>query len=281
MTRPLALILSICFFAILILDQVTKHYCAGLLQGISFGPFNFLEIHNKGLLLGSYADLPPALRIVSISTLYGFIFLVFLLVQYLLVAKITPLRIGATLLISGITGNTIDRAVYGSVIDFISIVPQTYFNIADVSQSLGFALIVFSLFRYQNEIWHPNCVRTNYLVNSKLQLRFALKFTFIALVLSLILGIFTLSFLTFLSIERSHVIAYLISYVAITLIYVIITFVAGLIISHKSVGPLYAFELFIEDLLQGNNKVFRLRKGDNYRHLEEIAEKIRARFFQG
>lgn len=277
----MALKLAVYFIVIVIIDQVTKHYCVQFLDGTSFGPFNFSEIHNKGFILGSFSDLPPALRVVSISTLYGFIFLLFLLVQYLLVAKLAALRTGATLLMGGISGNTIDRAAYGSVIDFISIIPQTYFNLADVFQLIGFSLVVYSLFRDQEEIWHPNCVRKNYIVNGKLQLRFALKFVSIGFALSLIIGVFTLSFLTLLSIERSHVTAFVISYVVITLIYLIITFVAGFIISHKYLGPLYAFELFVEDIVQGKNRDFRLRKGDNYKHLEEIAEKIRIKFFQG
>jgi signal peptidase II len=277
----MALKLSVYFILIVIIDQVTKHYCVGVLQGVSFGPFSFSEIHNKGFILGSFSDLPPALRVVSISTLYGFIFLLFLLSQYLLVAKLSTLRIGAALLMGGISGNTIDRAVYGSVIDFVSILPQTYFNLADVFQLLGFSLLVYSLFRNQEEIWHPNCLRKNYVVNGKLQMRFALKFTAIGFALSFIIGVFTLSFLTLLSIERSHVTAFVISYVVITLVYLIITFIAGFIISHKYLGPLYAFELFIEDIVQGKNREFRLRKGDQYKHLEDVAEKIRTKFFQG
>ena len=281
MTRSLGLILTVSFLLTVTIDQVTKHYCVGVLQGVSFGPFSFSEIHNKGFILGSFSDLPPALRVVSISTLYGFIFLLFLLVQYLLVAKLATLRIGSTFLMGGISGNTIDRAAFGSVIDFASIIPKTFFNLADVFQLIGFALIVYSLFRDQEKIWHPNCLRKNYVVNGKLQMRFALKFTSIGFALSFIIGVFTLSFLTLLSIERSHVTAFVISYVVITLVYLIITFIAGFIISHKYLGPLYAFELFIEDIVQGKNREFRLRKGDNYKHLEDVAEKIRTKFFQG
>lgn len=61
-------------------------------------------------------------------------------------------------------------------------------------------------------------------------------------------------------------------------IFLILTFLAGILLSHRSVGPLYAFEQFIEELLDGKNeRPLKLREGDNYKHLEIIAEKIRLR----
>jgi signal peptidase II len=281
MTKRLALILIGCFILSLIFDQVSKHYCIEFLQGTSIGPFNFLEVHNKGFVLGSFSDLHPILRIVCVSALYGFIFLIFILIQYFLIARLITLRLGTTLLMSGISGNSLDRIFTGSVIDFVSVLQPIYFNLADIFQIIGSVLIIYSVFHDREEIWHPDCLRSNYLIKNSSQLRFAFKFSAIGIVLAFILGLFSISFLSLLSIERTKVIAFIAGYVAITSIYGLISFYVGLLISHRSIGAVYAFERFIEDILQGRNRKFKLRKADNFKHLEDIAEKIRIKILKG
>ena len=96
------------------------------------------------------------------------------------------------------------------------------------------------------------------------------------------LGLFSLSFLS-LSLHANHlfnqstVIAFTVSFIAITVLFNILTFFAGIIISKRTAGPLYAFEKYVEELLSGEQKEkLKLREGDNYRHLEEVAENLRS-----
>ena len=60
-------------------------------------------------------------------------------------AKLTPVFAG--LLIGGIIGNIIDRAVYGYVIDFIRISIWPTFNIADACLTVGIIGIIFLVYR--------------------------------------------------------------------------------------------------------------------------------------
>lgn len=52
-------------------------------------------------------------------------------------------------------------------------------------------------------------------------------------------------------------------------------FAIGRILSHRTAGPLYAFEKYLDELLEGKSRVFRLRAGDEFRHLEELGDRLR------
>jgi signal peptidase II len=52
-------------------------------------------------------------------------------------------------------------------------------------------------------------------------------------------------------------------------------FVLGRILSHRMAGPLYGFETFLRDLMRGKDRRFKMRKGDEFRHLEDLAEHLR------
>ncbi|MEI8347164.1 MAG: signal peptidase II [Pseudomonadota bacterium] len=255
-------------------------------QGLKFmvknGILSLSEVSNPGIFLGWLSQISPMLRIVCISTAYGLIFFLFLLIQYLLVKPLTWLRLGLSFFVGGITGNTIDRTIYGYAIDFLPLGNGLYFNPADFFQWIGLGLTLYSIFKFQEQIWHPNCVRNSYLINTRFQVRFALKLTLIGMCLAIILGGLSLSFLTVFShnFSSQEIFAFSLSFISVSALYMVITFIAGLIISFRSAGPLYAFELFIEDLLKGKNRSLKLRSGDNYRHLEYVAEKIRVKMFQ-
>ncbi len=75
-------------------------------------------------------------------------------------------------------------------------------------------------------------------------------------------------------------IGYVISYLAISLVFNLVVFVAGIILSNKSAGPLYAFEKYVESLLSGDRKEFKLREGDNYQHLIDVAHNLKDYFDQ-
>lgn len=47
--------------------------------------------------------------------------------------------------------------------------------------------------------------------------------------------------------------------------------------SHRIAGPLYAFERFLDDTLEGKNVELKLRSGDQFKHLEELAVTIKQR----
>ncbi|MBP9674633.1 MAG: signal peptidase II [Bacteriovoracaceae bacterium] len=245
---------------------------------------DLLQIHyNQGVMLGSFADLPIFLRIISISTIFSFIFFLFILINYLLKAFFPILRLGMSFFIGGIAGNALDRAINGKVLDFISFPfsPHIFFNLADTFQWIGFGLILWGLFKYEREIWHPQNLRGNFFVDKSYQLQMSFKFSLISLFCSLILGIFSYTFLKFMSSELAPLMAekmlttFTLSFFFLGLLFALILFVVGIFISHRSAGPVYAFGLFVEDLLMGKNRDFKLRQGDHHLHLQEVAIKLK------
>jgi len=69
--------------------------------------------------------------------------------------------------------------------------------------------------------------------------------------------------------------SYIIVFISLSLTFTLLAFLTGMVLSHKTVGPLYAFELYVEDLLKGEDRIFVLREGDHYKHLEKIANDLR------
>lgn len=55
-----------------------------------------------------------------------------------------------------------------------------------------------------------------------------------------------------------------------------IVFCFGLIVSHRSAGPIYALERYVDNLLDENAEGFKLREQDYHQeNLQRIAKKIK------
>ena len=102
-----------------LVDRVTKEWADYLVEPRSFGILHLILHHNPGAMLGLFSDLPPILRIVSLSTGGAFLFCTYALIQYLLPIKSLTLRSGLSILLGGILGNVTDRILDGHVVDFI------------------------------------------------------------------------------------------------------------------------------------------------------------------
>lgn len=239
---------------------------------------------NYGFIFGSLQDLPPSLTLVTLSSLGGVLVFIYLLLIILLSSELVLFKAGLGLLSGGVLGNVIDRAMHGGTLDFIplniSFLPPIVFNPADVFQWIGAALIVFKLITKEDVIWYPENQRGFALINKKEQIKFALKFSAISLCTCLVIGLFVLSYFT-LTLQanmiesKSIIVGFTISYLAITFFFVTIAFLAGLILSQRTAGPLYAFEKYVEDLLSGDQRELKLREGDNFKHLEDVARNLK------
>jgi signal peptidase II len=134
-------------------DRVTKHIAETTLSGAparSFlGNTVYLEyVENTGAFLGLGANWPRALR-VGVFTIGNALLLLLLLV----VAAIgrpwsRPSLVGLALLFAGGASNLGDRALRGSVVDFMSVglgpLRTGVFNVADVAILAGVALVVLA-----------------------------------------------------------------------------------------------------------------------------------------
>ena len=265
------ILISLCLFAlVLVIDFVWK---AQMMTGES--------AHiNRGFIFGTLQDLPASLTLVTLCSMGGLLVFVYVMMIILLPAELLLLKAGLGLLSGGVLGNVVDRAIHGGTLDFLPMqipgLPPIVFNPADVFQWIGAAIIVIKLITKEKIIWYPENQRGFGLVNAKEQMKFALKFATISLCTCLVLGLFSLSYLT-LTLQsinvhsKSTVIGFAISYLAITLLFTAVSFIAGLLLSQRTAGPLFAFEKYVEDLLNGDQRELKLRQGDNFKHLENVA----------
>lgn len=275
------------------IDRITKLWATGITQVKSFGSLHFVLHHNHGAMLGLFSDLPSVLRIVSLSTGGAFLLCTYALIQYLLPIRSLTLRTGLSILIGGIIGNVTDRIVWGYVVDFIVVGTPTIsspaFNIADALQWLGYALIVYAIVREGDLLWPEKNERKQYWVNMPFQIKYCLILMAVGLSLTLICLVFSYTYMRVTIQElignnvfqlNKFLVPYVITFMIICVAFCAILFAVGRLISHRIAGPLYAFERFLNDSLAGKPAQLKLRTGDEFKHLEELALQVQERLLQ-
>lgn len=286
------LVAALLLFTIVI-DQVSKRWASGMSTEQTFGYLKFILVHNHGAMLGLFSDLPAVLRIVTLSTSGVFILCIYALVQYLIPRKLLLLRFSLSILVGGILGNVLDRILYGYVIDFIAIEVGTWhspiWNLADVIQWIGYILMVFALFKYSEQLWPDQNERKTFWVNRRFQIKYALFFMTTGLLLTLISSVFSY---TYLRVTLEEIVGYnpalivkftkpfLATFVVLALLFSLILFLVGKLISHRIAGPMYAFERFLKEILEGkgltkSGSALKLRTNDDFKHLERLAEQVK------
>jgi signal peptidase II len=273
-----------------VIDQVTKAWANGNLGDLKFfGPFGFVLHHNRGAIMGTFSDLPPMLRVVSLSTGGAFLLFIYGAIQYLLPSKSMPLRTGMSLLLGGILGNVTDRIIHGEVTDFLLFGTRTLwtpaFNMADAIQWLGYVLVVYGLIRDGSLLWPDVNARKNIWINPRFQLKYIATIVAIGSSYAMVAGVFAYTFIKVTiddlvigpahMTERRFLTPFLYTYAIIAVGFMVSLFVLGRILSHRTAGPIYAFETYCRDLIRGKERKFRLRKGDDFKHLEELADALR------
>ncbi len=289
--RDWFIVIFLVFFAVVV-DQVTKAWALRNLGPLEFyGPIGLVLHRNPGAILGIFSDLPPLLRVVTLSTGGAFLIFIYAAIQYLLRRRSMMLRSGMSLLLGGIIGNVLDRMLSGSVVDFILIgspqLASPAFNFADAIQWVGYGMIVFALIKEGTHIWPDSNERKQIWVNPSFQIKYCLILMSVGLGFSLIAGVFSFTFIKVAIeelvigpsrqiVEAKFLIPFLVTFSIISLAFILGLFVLGRILSHRTAGPIYAFEKFLEDQMQGKDRPLRLRAGDDFHHLEELAEMLRS-----
>lgn len=270
-----------------LIDRFTKMW-ASQIVGISFyGPIGFVLHHNRGAMLGLFSDTPPVIRIVSLATGGAFLLFFYIVTQYLLPIKSLTLRSGMSILLGGILGNVTDRVIYGYVIDFILLGSPAHttpaFNIADALQWVGYAMIVVALIREGDILWPAENARKMQWINLKFQLRYCFILLAIGVGFAAIAGVYSYTYLRVVLIEFAgyrpkvldeYLVPFVISFFAVTMTFAASLFLVGRILSARVAGPIYAFERFMNDALAGKNRALKLRTGDEFRNLEELANRM-------
>lgn len=280
----------IVFFPLILtwlVDRLSKEWADTLTDPRHYGILNFILHHNPGAMLGLFANLPPVLRVVSLSTGGAFLFCTYALIQYLLPIKSLTLRSGLSVLLGGILGNVTDRILEGHVVDFIVFtvgnISSPAFNLADALQWVGYGLIVYAIVKEGDLLWPEFNARRRYWINPRFQLKYCFFLLGVGFGVGLISLVFSYTYLRVTMIELSgmnqmvldkFLIPYTITFCLILIGLSAGLFTVGKIISHKIAGPLYAFEKFLIDSMEGKNRPFKLRSSDEFKHLEDLALRI-------
>lgn len=282
-------------FLAIIVDQASKNWAWDQPERW-IGPLHLIFVQNDGAMLGMFSKLPAFLRVVTLSTSGFFILSLYAFLQFMVPVKVMRLRMGLSLLVGGILGNVLDRTYYGFVVDFISFQFGSFhtpiWNLADMIQWVGYSMLIYSLYKDGKELWPDEDSRNKFWINKKFQLKYALIFITSGVLISLICMVFSYTYfklaLTELGVYDDHLEytkAFLLSFGILVLAFSICLFSVAKFISHRIAGPVYAFERFLDAALDGKGldeerKALQLRAGDDFRHLEALAEKIRARIIE-
>ena len=275
------------------LDQITKTWALSLDGFQPHGLINFSLHYNRGAMLGLFSNLPPILRTVTLSTGGAFLVCTYVLIQYLLPVRTLTLRVGMSILLGGILGNVTDRVLRGHVIDFIIVQFGSFtspvFNVSDALQWIGYAMIMYIVLLKGHLLWPDNNARKHYWVNRKFQLKYCFLLLGIGFAVSLISLVFTYSYLRVTIIDlagenqaflEKYLEPFLLVFSTILAAFSIGLFVVGKIMSHKVAGPLYAFEKYLNNLIEAQAKGesipnFKLRTKDEFKELEDLAVRVK------
>lgn len=275
------------------LDRYTKLLALGLTDLKQFGPLQLSLHFNPGAILGLFSQLPAVLRVVTLSTGGAFLIFTFLILQYLIPIRAIGLRVGMALLLGGILGNVTDRIIWGHVVDFIHFRFGTFnspiFNFADAIQWVGHGMVMVSLIRNADLFWPEANTRKSQWVNLKFQLKYCFILMSVGLGMGAVAGTLSYTYLrvTLLTLTgENHAILeqylgpFTLSMMAVNGIFVWVLFLVGKAISLRVAGPVFAFERYIDELLQGKSRSFQVRRSDEFQELNHLAEKLRARIAQ-
>jgi signal peptidase II len=138
---------------VLVLDQFTKTLILGYYQLGDSTPvtsfFNVVRVHNTGAAFSFLADAGGWQRWFFVGLgVAAVVYLGFLVTRH---ATQVGFALGATLILAGAIGNTIDRLTWGVVIDFIDLHAGGWhwpaFNVADSCITVGAVLFILDELR--------------------------------------------------------------------------------------------------------------------------------------
>ena len=70
----------------------------------------------------------------------------------------------------------------------------------------------------------------------------------------------------------------ILGFVSLVVLFSVVSFLFGIIISHRHVGPFVAFKRFLNDFKSGKETDLRLRELDEHKVLEELSKTITENF---
>ena len=286
---------TIPFVAVWGVDRLTKMWAVGLDESaLSYGQLVFETHYNHGVMLGTFSDLPPIMRLVALTSVGAFILCSYVFLRILVPMGSPFLKSGIAIQVSGILGNVADRMLgNGGVVDFISFRFETFrtpiWNVADMFQLLGYVFVIYGLWQDSKHYWPKEDLRRTFWINPKFQWRFCLLIMgtggAVGLVTSVMSYTFMRTTLQAMGATADDNNSYLFSFVmAVGIMQACLSmmlFLLGSYVSNRVAGPIYAAKRFITDTLNGSKaKNFKLRKYDEFKELENVLSDLNKKFAQ-
>ena len=274
------------FLIIVAFDQFTKSWAGNINEPVQFLFFAFERFFNPGISFGQFSEGSPFIRVVFLSTFFGVVLLISTLIIFYLFnrEKLFPLRLSIVTFIAGVTGNGIDRILFGKVTDFIILdfFNSVVFNVADIFLLIGACLTVFYIFSLGPYIWPEEENRKFKLIKPAFQVRFSLKLLMLTFFSNLLMAIFSFTIINTLITNKNfkdEVSGYIVlGFLSIVILFSLITFIFGIYISHRHTGPIFAFSRFLKDFCKNPNASLKLREQDEHKELEDLAFFIKENF---
>jgi signal peptidase II len=140
-------LLAVIAAAVIIVDRITKIVVEQRF-GVPYGPRQIIDhvlfltvTRNAGAAFGIFQNFTLGFLVISTLVMIGI-----LIYYWRLPASDWSGRLGLALVFGGAVANAYDRAVKGSVIDFIQVPHWPIFNVADSAVFVGVALLLLGTF---------------------------------------------------------------------------------------------------------------------------------------
>lgn len=274
-------------------DRITKNWAEAQLFPKLYGPVFISVSRNAGIMLGGLTQWPELYRVTGLATLGAFLIYVFFAAQYLIPIKSKTFRIGLSVFAGSVLGNVTDRIFLGSVIDFIQVTTPFgktgVFNVSDFLQWFG-AAAAFGVVATKGQVlWPEDEQRGRKWIKPEFQWRYCMTYLGVGLGGVLVCGALFYAFLkitlqdarpTDFAANGATLRAFGLIFTFVTLIFSGSAFLVARHLSHRIAGPVFAFEKFLDDLIQGKNPKFQLREADEFQQFEAIASRFRGHFHE-
>ena len=242
---------------------------------LDLGLIKIQSILNNAFIFGLFERASHFIRIVTSTVLIGIVTILSCYFYAFLSSELRTLRWGMTVMLTGLCGNAFEKLYFGFVQDYISInigyLSQFYFNLSDVLQIVGLAIIVKEIFQNQDMIWLPDVSkRKRVFVYREIQLPMTSKILGLFFIGSITQGILAMTLL-FPQLKRgSQDIQVLFIFCLILINVAILPLIGKFFLREqlRSMGPVYALEKYMQNEALPE-KPLKFRTSDHFKSLEE------------
>lgn len=239
---------------------------------------------NEGFILGKLHGVSSHIRIVFMCVMVGLVFLFSSFFYAFLSKDLVRIRWGMTFLLSGVAGNSLEKLIYGYVIDFLSInihpFSRYFFNFSDVFQIVGLVIIVWEIFTKKERIWfETNHKRKKLVLYPAVQLPIAFKVLGMVILGNVTQAILVVALL-YPKLKDDAQDIQVLFFLSLLIVNLMILPLIGLYIMKENIrfmGPIFALERYLNDD-SDEPQPLRLRKTDYFQELAPSFEKFLSRY---